>query len=65
VRGRLTPDLVLQTGSGVVKLCGFGELLEELDLVRDEVPANSEAWDRLLRQVRDEAGPLASARRTA
>jgi hypothetical protein len=134
VHGRLTPDLVLLTGSGVVKLCGFGEphsltvppradagedpaadllalghivagwcaagrrkagkgkalpdalqtildrltaespehrfasateLLEGLVRAREEVPANPEAWGRLLRQVRDEASPLASLRQTA
>jgi hypothetical protein len=131
VNGHLTPELVLLTGEGVVKLCGFGEphwlatpptaepvedpaadllalgqvasvwcaagqmkagkrkglpdvlqaildrltgevrygsaaeLLEELDRIHGEVPANPEAWDRLLRQVREEASPLAAFRQTA
>jgi hypothetical protein len=133
VHGHLTPALVLLSGEGIVKLCGFGEpswlavppfaegaegaaadllalgqvaagwcaagrrkgkgkalpdalqaildrltaeapearyasasdLLEELDRARDAVPANPEAWDRLLRQVRDEASPLATYRQTA
>jgi hypothetical protein len=42
-----------------------GELLEGLDRVRSEVPANPEAWERLLRQVREEATPQATFRQTA
>jgi len=42
-----------------------GELLEDLDRARPEVPANPEAWERLLRQVRDEAAPQAMFRQTA
>ena len=41
------------------------DLLDDLERARAEVPANPEAWDRLLRQVRDEASPLASLRQTA
>jgi hypothetical protein len=42
-----------------------GALLEDLDRAGAEVPANAEAWDRLLRHVRDNAVPEAGLRESA
>jgi hypothetical protein len=47
------------------RYAGTGELLEALDRARPEVPANPEAWERLLRQVREEATAQATFRQTA
>ena len=40
-------------------------LLEELEKAAAALPANPEAWDRLLRHVRDNAMPLATLRQSA
>jgi hypothetical protein len=40
-------------------------LLDDLDQASDDVPANPEAWDRLLRYVRDHALPAATLRQSA
>ncbi len=40
-------------------------LLEDLDRVGADVPPNSEAWDRLLRHVRENALPATALRRSA
>jgi hypothetical protein len=42
-----------------------GELLEDLEKASRDVPANSEAWDRLLKYVREHAKPEAALRRSA
>ncbi len=41
------------------------ELLEDLDRAGGDVPPNAEAWERLLRHVREHATPNAAARRSA
>jgi hypothetical protein len=41
---------------------GAAELLEDLDRARPEISANPEAWERLLRQVREQGTPQAHAR---
>jgi hypothetical protein len=41
------------------------ELLEELQHVKSRIPANAEAWDRLLRHVREHAAPEATLRQSA
>ncbi len=40
-------------------------LLDELEKAAEVVPANPEAWDRLLRHVKDHAAPLATLRQSA
>jgi hypothetical protein len=40
-------------------------LLEELDNAGSSLPANAEAWDRLLRYVRDHAAQDAGLRQSA
>lgn len=40
-------------------------LLDDLDAASADVPANPEAWDRLIRYVRDHAQPEATLRRSA
>ena len=40
-------------------------LLEELDRAGDDVPANPEAWDRLLRHVRDHGQEAETLRKSA
>lgn len=40
-------------------------LLEDLDQASPEVPANAEAWDRLVRHVRDHGGPTTGLRLSA
>jgi hypothetical protein len=40
-------------------------LLTELDRIRNDIPANPEAWERLLRHVREHALPAAQLRQTA
>jgi hypothetical protein len=42
-----------------------GALLDALDQAGAEVPANAEAWDRLLRHVRENAQPEATLRQSA
>lgn len=41
------------------------ELLDELERFSNDIPANPEAWDRLLRYVRDHAQPEAILRQSA
>jgi len=47
------------------RYAGAAALLEDLEKVAAAVPANPEAWDRLLRHVRDNAMPLATLRQSA
>jgi len=42
-----------------------GELLEDLDRISADVPANAEAWDRLIKFVRDHAMPELLLRQSA
>src|SRR5262249_44721367 len=56
---------VLDRLTGETRYASATELLEDLDRARGGVPTNPEAWERLLRQVRDEASPLAAFRQTA
>ncbi len=41
------------------------ELLDDLERASNDIPANPEAWDRLLRYVRDHAQPEATLRQSA
>jgi hypothetical protein len=40
-------------------------VLEELEQAAAAVPANPEAWDRLVRHIKDNATPLAALRQSA
>ena len=40
-------------------------LLEDLDRISSDIPPNQEAWDRLLRHVKDHAAPEAVLRQSA
>jgi chromosome segregation ATPase len=40
-------------------------LLDDLDRIGAEIPANAEAWDRLLKYVKDHATPAAALRQSA
>jgi hypothetical protein len=40
-------------------------LLDELDHISGAIPANQEAWDRLIRHVRENAAPAAALRQSA
>src|SRR5262249_7031360 len=40
-------------------------LLEDLDRISADIPGNQEAWDRLVRHVRDHAAPAAVLRLSA
>jgi hypothetical protein len=44
---------------------GAAQLLEDLDRAGSEVPANAEAWERLLRYVREHATPERAVTRSA
>jgi chromosome segregation ATPase len=50
------------TGQGYASAAA---LLEDLDQAGTDVPANAEAWDRLLRHVRDQAAEEARVRQSA
>ena len=50
-------------GSGVLQ--PVAHLLEELDHASGEVPANPEAWERLVKHVRDNALAEATLRQSA
>jgi chromosome segregation ATPase len=53
-------------GSDISKLYpSAAVLLEDLDRVGADVPPNAEAWDRLLRHVRENALPATALRRSA
>jgi hypothetical protein len=45
----------LNADSPEERYASAGELLDELDRVAGEVPANTEAWERMLRHVREHA----------
>jgi hypothetical protein len=69
-RGKALPDplqaILNRLGTPAINpVGGAAQLLEELEKVADSVPANPEAWDRLLRHVRDHAAPLATLRQSA
>lgn len=53
------------TVSGAEAYPGAADLLADLDRAGNDVPANAEAWERLLRHVREHANPEALARRSA
>lgn len=52
----------MQADGGYTKI---PSLLEDLDAAGNDIPANPEAWDRLLRYVRDHAQPEAMLRQSA
>jgi chromosome segregation ATPase len=56
---------VLHRLSGEAGYANAGALLEDLDRVGAEVPANPEAWDRLLRHVRDQVADDPRVRQSA
>jgi hypothetical protein len=47
------------------RYAGAAGLLEELEKTAGAVPANPEAWDRLVRHVKENATPLATLRQSA
>ena len=70
-RGKVLPD-VLQAildrmclEDGERRLTSAAAVLEELEKVADALPANPEAWDRLVKHVKDNATPLATLRQSA
>jgi hypothetical protein len=71
-RGAKTKPLPVSLQEVVERLSaegeGYGsaaELLEDLDRISGDIPANAEAWDRLLRHVREYASPAAVLRQSA
>jgi hypothetical protein len=48
-----------------LRFASVATLLEELEKVAATVPANPEAWDRLVRHVKENATPLATLRQSA
>jgi hypothetical protein len=53
------------TAEGENTCASAGELLEDLDRAGSDVPANAEAWERLLRYVREHATAEAMLRQSA
>jgi chromosome segregation ATPase len=67
-RGKALPDALQALVDRVGQAGGItsaAALIEELEKVADSVPGNPEAWDRLLKHVRDHATPLANIRQSA
>jgi chromosome segregation ATPase len=66
VRGKALPEslesLLNRLGNG---LTSAAAVLEELEKASASVPANPEAWDRLVRHVKENAAPLAALRQSA
>src|SRR5262249_28694909 len=56
---RLGPD------AGDDRLSTAAALLDALDRIGSELPANAEAWDRLLQHVRENASPDVALRQSA
>jgi hypothetical protein len=55
----------LQTPDAETRYASAGALLEELERVGADLPANAAAWERLLQQVRDQSGQHAGVRQSA
>ncbi len=72
-RGARTPALpkglvaVLErlTADGDAGYADVSALLEDLDRMRGDIPSNTEAWDRLVKHVRDHGTPEALLRQSA
>jgi chromosome segregation ATPase len=62
---RLQASLDRLSAEGDERINTAAALLEELEKAAPVVPANPEAWDRLLRHVKENAGPLATLRQSA
>jgi hypothetical protein len=69
-RGKVLPGGLLSVldrlgTSGDNGIASAPMLLDELEKNAAQVPVNAEAWDRLLRHVKDNATPLAALRQSA
>ena len=69
-RTKPLPDELLQvlqrlTGESQPAYADSGELLEDLERTQTRVPANGEAWDRLLKHIQEHAMPELVLRQSA
>ncbi len=55
----------LRGADGTEPFTSAAALLEDLDRISAQIPANQEAWDRLVRHVKEHAAPPAALRQSA